>query len=255
MVNAALREYLRNDSKMVQIDREKPFNKVHPILFAHRGGRGDAPENTLEAFSLSISKGVTGIESDVWLSSDGIPILSHDDKVGIFGRRRKISKNPRSLIPKTTLSFEDLYLNFGSTLEISLDMKDPKAIYQTIAIAAAYGATEKLWICHPDWEISRQWREIDPNFKLVDSPGKKGFPEGGERRAFSLSANGFDAINLMEADWTAGYVELFHKYGLKCFAWNAHLPRQIERALSLGVDGIYSDYVDRLLSVSKEHKA
>jgi len=250
VVNAALRKYLRNDSEMVEIDREKIFKRAHPILFAHRGGRGDAPENTLTAFSLSISKGITGIESDVWLSSDGIPILSHDDKVGSFGRRKKISKSPRSLIPKSALSFEDLYLNFGTDLEISLDIKDPKAIHQTIAIAIKHDAIEKLWICHPDWTTSKHWREINPNFKLVDSPGGKGFPEGGERRAFSLSENGFDAINLMEENWTAGYVELFHKYGLKCFAWNAHLPRQIERVLNLGVDGIYSDYSDRMLTAA-----
>ena len=54
----------------------------------------------------------------------------------------------------------------------------------------------------------------------------------------------------MEENWTAGYVELFHKYGLKCFAWNAHLPRQIERVLNLGVDGIYSDYSDRMLTAA-----
>ncbi len=40
MVNAALRKYLRNDSEMVEIDREKIFKRAHPILFAHRGGRG-----------------------------------------------------------------------------------------------------------------------------------------------------------------------------------------------------------------------
>ena len=253
MVNAALRRYLRNDSEMNDLNEEKKFDQSKTILFAHRGGRGDAPENTLAAFSLAISKGVDGIESDVWLSSDGIPILSHNNAVGILGRRKKISKTPISQLPKEVPSFENFYENFGSNLEVSLDIKDPEAIDATISVATKYGAINKLWICYPDWEISKQWRKINPDFKLVDSPGKKGFPEGGERRAFSLSQNGFDAINLRESDWTAGYVELFHKYGLRCLAWDAHLPRQIDRALSLGVDGIYSDYSDRMLSAVQNY--
>jgi len=252
VVNAALRRYLRNDGEMTDPD-EILLDRSKPILFAHRGGRGDAPENTIEAFSLAISKGVGGIESDVWLSSDGAPILSHNATVGVFGRRKKISKTLVSQLPGGVPSFENFYESFGSDLEVSLDIKDPEAIDAAISVAIKYDAISKLWICYPDWEISKQWRKINPDFKLVDSPGKKGFPEGGERRAFSLSQNGFDAINLRESDWTAGYVELFHKYGLKCFAWDAHLPRQIDRALSLGVDGIYSDYSDRMLSAVQNY--
>ncbi len=201
MVNAALRRYLRNDGEMTDPD-EKLLDRSKPILFAHRGGRGDAPENTIEAFSLAISKGVSGIESDVWLSSDGAPILSHNATVGVFGRRKKISKTLVSQLPEGVPSFENFYESFGSDLEVSLDIKDPMAIDATISVAIKHGAISKLWICYSDWEISKQWRKINPDFKLVDSPGKKGFPEGGERRAFSLSQNGFDAINLRESDWT-----------------------------------------------------
>jgi len=238
---------------MADCNEHKMLNQSKVILFAHRGGRGDAPENTLDAFSLAITKGVSGIESDVWLSSDGVPILSHNNSVGIFGRRKKISKTPVSQLPERVPSLEDFYENFGSGLEVSLDIKDPEAIDATISVAIKYDASSKLWICYPDWEISKRWRTINSDFKLVDSPGGKGFPEGGERRAFSLAQSGFDAINLRESDWTAGYVELFHKYGLKCFAWDAHLPRQIDRALSLGVDGIYSDHSDLLLSATQNH--
>ena len=112
----------------------------------------------------------------------------------------------------------------------------------------SHDAVHKLWVCHPDLNVSTPWRQINPKLKLVDSPGKKGFPEGGERRAFFLSDNGFNAINLPESLWTAGYVELFHKYQLKCFAWDAQLPRQINRLIKIGIDGIYSDHTDRLVS-------
>ncbi len=50
-------------------------------IFAHRGASGYAPENTLEAFALAIRQGADGIELDVQLSSDGIPVVIHDETV------------------------------------------------------------------------------------------------------------------------------------------------------------------------------
>ena len=43
-----------------------------PITFAHRGACAYAPENTLEAFALGLRLGATGLESDVWLTADGV---------------------------------------------------------------------------------------------------------------------------------------------------------------------------------------
>ena len=48
------------------------------LLFAHRGARAHAPENTLEAFTLGLRLGANGLESDVWLTADGQAVLDHD---------------------------------------------------------------------------------------------------------------------------------------------------------------------------------
>lgn len=50
-------------------------------VFAHRGASGYAPENTLDAFMLAIEQGADGIELDVQLSKDGIPVVIHDETV------------------------------------------------------------------------------------------------------------------------------------------------------------------------------
>lgn len=50
-------------------------------VFAHRGASGYAPENTLEAFLLAIEQGADGIELDVQLSKDGVPVVIHDETV------------------------------------------------------------------------------------------------------------------------------------------------------------------------------
>jgi glycerophosphoryl diester phosphodiesterase len=47
-------------------------------VFAHRGGAKLAPENTVVAFELGLSHGVDGLELDVHLSRDGVPVVIHD---------------------------------------------------------------------------------------------------------------------------------------------------------------------------------
>jgi len=48
------------------------------LLIAHRGYHAAAPENTLAAFEAAIMVGASGIETDVRISRDGVPVLIHD---------------------------------------------------------------------------------------------------------------------------------------------------------------------------------
>jgi glycerophosphoryl diester phosphodiesterase len=50
----------------------------HPLILGHRGASAVAPENTLSAFSRAINDGADGIEFDVRLSLDGVPVVIHD---------------------------------------------------------------------------------------------------------------------------------------------------------------------------------
>ena len=54
------------------------FDYRRPLVFAHRGGCAIGPENTLVAFDLGMQAGADGLELDVHLSSDGVPIVHHD---------------------------------------------------------------------------------------------------------------------------------------------------------------------------------
>lgn len=58
---------------------EKFFVEGRPLLLAHRGASGFAPELTLAAFSLALEQGADGMEVDVQLSGDGHVIVMHDD--------------------------------------------------------------------------------------------------------------------------------------------------------------------------------
>jgi glycerophosphoryl diester phosphodiesterase len=54
---------------------------MRPSVFAHRGGAGLAPENTMPAFDNGLAFGVDGLELDIRLSRDGVPVVVHDPTV------------------------------------------------------------------------------------------------------------------------------------------------------------------------------
>lgn len=218
-----------------------------PIGFAHRGARAHAPENTLEAFTLAVKLGATGLESDVWLTADGVPVLDHDGVVRRGIRRRPIREVPRAELPAHIPSLAELYAHCGTRLPLSLDVKDPDALAPTVEVARSVGAEEQLWLCHPDWQLVASWRRDAEGAKLVDSTRIAKIKEGPERRAMALRDAGIDCINMHESDWTAGLTTLFHRFGLECFGWDAQLPRVLDQLLGKGVDGIYSDHVDRMV--------
>ena len=67
-----------------------------PALVGHRGARGEAPENTLASFQVAIEAGVTEMELDVRLSSDGQLIVLHDSDItrttGMQGNVRQFTR-------------------------------------------------------------------------------------------------------------------------------------------------------------------
>jgi glycerophosphoryl diester phosphodiesterase len=218
------------------------------IGFAHRGASAHARENTLDAFELAIRMGATGLESDVWLSADGVPVLDHDGVVRGSGGDVPIARVPRAELPDWIPSFEEFYSSCGAMLPVSLDVKDPAAAPAVIDIARSRGALERLWLCHPDWRTAAPWRELSPEVRLVDSTRIHRIEEGCAERARVLVDAGIDCVNLHHHDWTAGHVEAFREEGLRVFAWDLQTPETLESALALGVDAVYSDHVDVMMA-------
>jgi glycerophosphoryl diester phosphodiesterase len=61
----------------------------NPLIIAHRGASVVAPENTLAAFALAMESGADGIELDVRLSRDGVPVVIHDETLRRTGLRKE----------------------------------------------------------------------------------------------------------------------------------------------------------------------
>src|SRR3954467_15312085 len=61
--------------------KDRTTRERKPLVIAHRGASGLAPENTMAAFRLAVALGADGFELDVQLSADGQPVVIHDARL------------------------------------------------------------------------------------------------------------------------------------------------------------------------------
>lgn len=228
-----------------------PYRRVPPIGFAHRGARAHAPENTIEAFRLAIRLGATGLESDVWITADGVPVLDHDGIAKSGLRKRPIRDVSRDQLPSHIPTLAEFYQACGTALPFSLDVKDPDAYAAVVAVAQEAGAEaeQNLWLCDPEWERLASLRATFPNVKMVDSTRLKRLRDGPERHAARLADAGIDAINMHYTDWTGGLVALFHRFERTAFGWDAQHERMLADLVRWEIDGLYCDDVERMMSI------
>ncbi len=226
------------------------------ITFAHRGARLLEPENTIPAFRTALEQGATGIETDVWVSSDGEVVCSHDDVVARGAarglRRRRISSaTAEELSTYGIPRFADVYAELGTAFECSVDVKTADAADRLIEVGRAYDVLERLWVCSPDVDLLRRLRR-EPRVKLVHSDRRPSISAPLERHAFDLASAGIDAMNLHHSEWTAGLVSLFHRFDVRAFAWDAQEVRHLRAMLAMGIDALYCDRPDRMVATVSE---
>jgi glycerophosphoryl diester phosphodiesterase len=225
-----------------------------PIAFAHRGARAHARENTLGAFGLALKLGATGLESDVWLTREGEPVLDHDGVVRRRGRKVPFATLARHEVPSHVPSLSELLDECGTAAHLSLDLKDPASGPVVVDTVGARDplALERLWLCAPDHRTLLPLREISADVKLLESTRLARIAEGPERRAATLAALRLDGINLHHTDWNGGLVSLFHRFGLVAFAWDLQFEHVLRPVLRMGVDAVYSDVVDVMMDVYRD---
>ena len=226
---------------------------MRPITFAHRGGRADAPENTLDAFRRALEVGAAGLESDARLAADGQVVLVHGTTIRAGLRRVKVRSLPTARLAELGVPrLADLYAELGSDFELSLDLKEPDVAGPIIDVARAAGALDRLWLCARELPDLEAVRRADPDVRLVHSMGRRAYGDALERHASTLVKAGIAALNLREAEWSLGLVTLAHRFGLLAFAWDAQEYRRIRAVLEMGVDAIYSDHVERMVAAVGE---
>lgn len=218
-----------------------------PIGFAHRGASALLRENTLDAFRLALRLGAPGLESDVWITADGCAVLDHDGVVGGRLRRRTIAECRLEELPEHVPTLKALLTEMGPGVDLSLDIKDPAAAAEVIACARDAGVESSLWLCHPDRELVCSWRALSPTINLVESTRVARMHGSFESHVARSAAMGVQVINLHHSEWSGGQIALVHRFEMLAFGWDAQHERVLDSLLDSGIDGVFSDHVDRMV--------
>ena len=209
----------------------------------------------MAAFELAIRLGATGLESDVWLTSDGEPVLDHGGVVGSRWRRRAISEVRADQLPAHIPRLADLTrLAVEHGMSLSLDVKDPggfDAVRSTLRNASAE-LTARAYVCVENFDVLRDIATRYRDILLVDSSRLARMKEGPERRLATLAELGVRALNMHHTDWNGGLVTLAHRFERYAFAWDAQFDYSLTTLLRMGIDGVYSDWVDRMVDAARQ---
>lgn len=216
----------------------------------------------MPAFRRALAGGASGLESDVWLTVDGVPVLHHDGVLGPPGRRRRISELPAERLPAWVPTLAGFYAELGTAFDLSLDLKGqpggwPDAAAAVLAVTRAAGgapAAGRLWLCGALGDLAA-FRPRDGDVRLVNSTSVRTIVAGGGTTAYgrALRAAGVDALNLRTREWTpprAGIVEVLHGLGIAAFGWDAQRTTTLIRLAGYGLDAVYSDHLQRLVLVT-----
>ena len=229
-----------------------------PVTFAHRGGLGRHPENTVAAFGEALALGAQGLETDIWHSGDGAVVLRHGYWVwfrvgGIFPWRRRVDRMSSAHLAKLGIPrLVDLYETLGSDYELSIDVKQSGMGSALAAAVPTHEARSRLWLCSPHLAELEALAQALPEALLVHSQRRSRLDGSLERHAATLAEAGIDAMNMHHADWSAGLVALFHRFGVRAFAWDVQEIRHLRAMAKIGVDAVYSDHVERMVTTLQQ---
>jgi len=237
---------------------EFPASALRPSsirAFAHRGGMAHRRENTIEAFGHALAMGIRGVETDAWLTADGVPVLCHDGVVVTPMGRKSIASLQSGDLPHELPSLATLYKTCGTGFDIAIDVLDPAAAGPLVAaaVAAGPGTAERMWLCSPNLAELASWRRLHPGIHLVHSDSRwRRHRDDPASSVQPLPGLGIEVLNLHHRHCAPEVVAACHGERILLFAWGVQHTWAMRRLVRRGVDGIMSDHVDRLLAAIDE---
>lgn len=200
----------------------------------------------MTAFERALTVGATGLESDISLTADGVPVLVH---AGLsLGRGRHISQLRRHELAPNIPSLADLYQRCGTQFHLSLDMADPRAADAVIRTAEEYGAADQLWLTYWRLPTLQNWRTRWPHIHLAYATMPFGARRA-EKIIAQVTAARVDALNPHHRFCTLGLISRAHEQNVQVFAWGIRSQRPLERMVQRGADAVYCDNVEAMVSV------
>jgi glycerophosphoryl diester phosphodiesterase len=147
------------------------------LVLSHRGVHTQAPENTLAAFDAAIALGADGIETDIRVSKDGIPILFHDRLTPDGEEVSAITQTNLSLrvgysVPTLEEALQQLVPKSPEFLW-NLEIKTPHALEPTVEILRHYRTSKHILLTsfwHPLVLEMSQRVEVDCGLLVAHRP-------------------------------------------------------------------------------------
>ncbi|NOY68186.1 MAG: hypothetical protein GXP53_01645 [Deltaproteobacteria bacterium] len=248
-----------------------------PWIIAHRGARAEAPENTHAAFEAAIRHGVDGIELDVQLTSDDVPVIFHDNGMSrILGVDRPVSSFSHAELSgfdmggwfspdfkgesiPTLESVIDRYADKTILLvEIKsmpqwsnspgLRKKSALSVTRMIQRMVPAERMDGIYVLSFDPIILDMAHEYAPEIKLVRNLH---LPIDDHEILQGMNQGVF-ACGLASERLTLNFMIHIHSLGLRVMTYSCNTAKEIDRALELGVDMVLTDDPDEIVGHFRE---
>lgn len=248
-----------------------------PAIIAHRGASGSAPENTLSSFKKALEIGVDYVELDIHLSKDGEVMVIHDATLDR-------TTNGTGAVQDKTLAelqqldagswYGDAFKNeplptlrqvmelVNGRTKILIEIKSPsKGLYagieqKTLDLIKEYNAYSwcEMQSFHP--EVVENWLAIDTQvtvYQLIVGAMVGLSYDDQVRWGNGIGKNGRVAgINPSKKFARAKYIKKLHNQGYVCFVWTVNETEDMQTLMRKGVDGIITNYPEKLKKLIEE---
>jgi len=225
----------------------------YPIPFAHRGGAGVFPENTLPAFQNAVNSGYKYLETDVHSSKDGEVFAFHDDSLDrVTEHSGKISELTSKEISNIKI---DNFAKIPTLLELletfpeaklNIDPKADSVVQPLTDLLKHTNSVSRVCIgSFSDKRIKHIRKELGSGLCVSAGP-KKVVKFLAGKLAFSKFKSDYHCLQVPQRSGpvkiiTHDFVKRAHSRGLQVHVWTVDDPYEMNELLDLGVDGLMTD--------------
>lgn len=231
---------------------------IKTLNFAHRGFSGKYPENTMLAFEKAVLAGADGIELDVQLSADGIPVVIHDEDLNrLCGKSRLVKDMTFAELQNLRIGDEKIpsleeYLDFIKNTKLVSNIELKTGIFEYIGIEKRvcsllkkYSVDERCIISSFNYESILRVKKI-ANYLVC------GFlTDSWEiNPVHTLKLYGIECYHPCAYRLTKKFVEYLHSQNIRVNAWFGSIQTDYSLTLLTGLDGIITDYPDKIAGLA-----